>query len=46
MLYEVITYSYNLMLNSDWQIVPAVQVGYGNRYIDFTKAVFPSYNFV
>ncbi len=34
-------YSYNLVITSQWQIVPAVQFAYGNKIIDFSKAVFP-----
>jgi type IX secretion system PorP/SprF family membrane protein len=33
-------YSYNLVINDKWQIVPAIQFGYGNRAIDFSKLVF------
>lgn len=33
-------YSYNLRINDTWQVVPAVQFGYGNRAIDFSKLIF------
>ena len=33
-------YSYNLIINDDWQIVPGVQFEYGNKAIDFTKLEF------
>ena len=33
-------YSYNLRITDEWQVVPAIQVGYGNRSIDFSKLVF------
>ena len=34
-------YSYNLIIADQWQVVPAVQFAYGNKAIDFSKAVFP-----
>ena len=34
-------YSYNLIVSEQWQVVPAVQFAYGNKKIDFSKAVFP-----
>jgi len=34
-------YSYNIMLAEQWQIVPAVQFAYGNKSVDFSKAIFP-----
>jgi len=34
-------YSYNLIIADEWQVVPAVQFAYGNKAIDFSKAVFP-----
>ncbi len=33
-------YSYNLILNEKWQIVPAIQFEYGNKAIDFSKLIF------
>ena len=33
-------YSYNIRITDDWQVVPAMQFGYGNRAIDFSKLVF------
>lgn len=30
-------YSYNLILNDDWQIIPAVQFEFANKSIDFSK---------
>ena len=33
-------YSYNLVLNDEWQIIPGIQFSYGNKYIDFSKLVF------
>ncbi|WP_430813264.1 PorP/SprF family type IX secretion system membrane protein [Carboxylicivirga sp. RSCT41] len=34
-------YSYNLILSDYWQVIPAVQFAYGNKSVDFTKAIFP-----
>jgi type IX secretion system PorP/SprF family membrane protein len=33
-------YSYNLIINDYWQVVPAVQFSYGNKAIDFSKLRF------
>ncbi len=33
-------YSYNLMINDDWQIIPGIQFTYGNKTIDFSKLEF------
>ena len=33
-------YSYNLLISEDWQIVPALEFSYGNKYIDFNKLRF------
>lgn len=33
-------YSYNLVLNSEWQVVPAIQFAYGRKSIDFSKLKF------
>ncbi len=33
-------YSYNLIINDYWQIVPAIQFTYGNKSIDFSKIEF------
>jgi len=33
-------YSYNLIINEQWQVVPGIQFEYGNKSIDFTKLVF------
>nr|WP_321405326.1 PorP/SprF family type IX secretion system membrane protein [uncultured Carboxylicivirga sp.] len=34
-------YSYNLLLSSDWQVIPAIQFSYGNKAVDFSKIIFP-----
>ncbi|WP_430810848.1 MULTISPECIES: PorP/SprF family type IX secretion system membrane protein [unclassified Carboxylicivirga] len=34
-------YSYNLMITDYWQLVPAIQFAYGNKKVDFSKAIFP-----
>ncbi|MCT4644238.1 MAG: PorP/SprF family type IX secretion system membrane protein [Carboxylicivirga sp.] len=34
-------YSYNLILSDYWQVIPAVQFAYGNKAVDFSKAIFP-----
>ncbi len=33
-------YSYNLVINEDWQIIPGIQFTYGDRFIDFGKLRF------
>jgi len=33
-------YSYNLIINDQWQIVPAIQFEYGNKAIDFSRLIF------
>ncbi len=33
-------YSYNLIINDKWQVVPGIQFEYGNKAIDFTKLKF------
>ncbi len=33
-------YSYNLVLNDDWQVIPGLQFTYGNKSIDFSKLNF------
>lgn len=34
-------YSYNLKVTDDWQVVPAIQFAYGNKYVDFNKIIMP-----
>ncbi|TRX70836.1 PorP/SprF family type IX secretion system membrane protein [Carboxylicivirga sp. M1479] len=34
-------YSYNLVISDYWQIIPAIQFAYGNKAVDFSKAIFP-----
>ena len=34
-------YSYNVQVTYYWQVVPAIQFAYGNKAIDFSKAIFP-----
>lgn len=33
-------YSYNLIINDKWQVVPGIQFEYGNKAIDFAKLKF------
>ena len=33
-------YSYNLIINDDWQIIPGIQFTYGDKFIDFNKLKF------
>ena len=33
-------YSYNIQISDLWQVVPAIEFGYGNRSIDFSKLRF------
>jgi len=33
-------YSYNLVINDDWQVIPGIQFTYGNKSIDFSKLKF------
>lgn len=33
-------YSYNFLINSEWQVVPGIQFEYGNKAIDFSKLRF------
>ena len=33
-------YSYNLIINDEWQIIPGIQFTYGNKFIDFNKLLF------
>ncbi|NPA35905.1 MAG: type IX secretion system membrane protein PorP/SprF [Chlorobi bacterium] len=33
-------YSYNLIINENWQVVPGIQFEYGNKAIDFSKLIF------
>jgi type IX secretion system PorP/SprF family membrane protein len=33
-------YSYNLIINETWQIVPGIQFEYGNKSINFSKLIF------
>ncbi len=33
-------YSYNLIINDDWQVIPGLQFTYGNKSIDFSKLKF------
>ncbi len=33
-------YSYNLIINDNWQVVPGIQFEYGNKAIDFNKLKF------
>jgi len=36
----VFQYSYNLIINDQWQVVPAIQFEYGNKAIDFSRLIF------
>ncbi len=33
-------YSYNIVLNDTWQVIPGIQFTYGNKSIDFSKIQF------
>ncbi|WP_066633180.1 PorP/SprF family type IX secretion system membrane protein [Labilibacter marinus] len=33
-------YSYNLIINDEWQLIPGIQFSYGNKFIDFNKLEF------
>jgi type IX secretion system PorP/SprF family membrane protein len=33
-------YSYNIVINNDWQVIPGIQFSYGNKFIDFNKLKF------